>query len=89
MFHHENEFIRGKSHINGIESFCNFAERRSAKFNGLADEKFILHLKECESRFNLRNENVTLFMEQLYFKNKKVITRALILIANNTQIVNQ
>ncbi len=71
VFHHENEFVRGKSHVNGIESFWSFAKRRLAKFNGLTDEKFILHLKECECRFNLRNENFADFMEQLYFKNKK------------------
>ena len=71
VFHHENEFARGKSHVNGIESFWSFAKRRLAKFNGLTDEKFILHLKECECRFNLRNENFAVFMEQLYFKNKK------------------
>ena len=71
VFHHENEFVRGKSHVNGIESFWSFAKRRLAKFNGLTDEKFILHLKKCECRFNLRNENFAVFMEQLYFKNKK------------------
>ncbi len=70
VFHHENEFVRGKSHVNGIESFWSFAKRRLAKFNGLTDEKFILHLKECECRFNLRNENVTDFMEQLYLTSK-------------------
>ncbi len=56
--------------MNGIESFWSFAKRRLAKFNGLTDEKFILHLKECECRFNLRNENITDFMEQLYFTSK-------------------
>ncbi len=71
VFHHENEFVRGKSHVNGIESFWSFAKRRLAKFNGLTDEKFILHLKECECRSNLKNENFADFMEQLYFKNKK------------------
>ena len=71
VFHHENEFVRGKSHVNGIESFWSFAKSRLAKFNGLTDEKFILHLKECECRFNLKNENFAVFMEQLYFKNKK------------------
>ena len=55
----------------GIESFWSFAKRRLAKFNGLTDEKFILHLKECECRFYLRNENFANFMEQLYFRNKK------------------
>ena len=48
VFHNENEFARGKSHVNGIESFWSFAKRRLAKFNGLTDEKFILHLKESE-----------------------------------------
>ena len=41
------------------------------KFNGLTYDKFILHLKECECRFNFRNENFTKFIEKLYFKNKK------------------
>ena len=71
VFHHENEFVRGKSHVNGIESFWSFAKRRLAKFNGLTDEKFILHLKECECRFNLRNEDFSKFLLKLYFKHKK------------------
>ena len=55
VFHSQNEFARGKSHINGIESFWSYAKRRLSKFNGLSDEKFILHLKECEFRFNYRH----------------------------------
>ena len=46
VFHSENEFARGKSHVNGIECFWSYAKRRFAKFNGLTDAKFILHLKE-------------------------------------------
>ena len=68
VFHHENEFVRGKSHVNGIESFWSFAKRRLAKFNGLTDEKFILHLKECECRFNLRNENFEQFLIKIFFQ---------------------
>ena len=75
VYHHENEFVRGKSHVNGIESFWSFAKRRLAKFNGLTDEKFILHIKECECRFNPRNENVTFFMELLYFKTKNDVLK--------------
>ena len=56
IFHSENEFARGKNHVNGIESFWSFAKRRLAKFNGLTDQKFFLHLKECEFRFNYRKE---------------------------------
>lgn len=48
VFHHENEFARGKSHVNGIECYWSYAKRRFAKFNGLTDAKFILHLKESE-----------------------------------------
>ena len=28
VFHHENEFARGKSHVNGIECFWSYAKRR-------------------------------------------------------------
>ena len=54
VFHSENEFARGKNHVNGIESFWSFAKRRLSKFNGLSPSKFILHLKKCEFRFNHR-----------------------------------
>ena len=57
-FMSHNEFARDKSHINGIESFWSFCKRRLAKFNGLTDDKFILHLKECEFRFNNRYKNL-------------------------------
>jgi transposase-like protein len=52
VHHWENEFARGKKHINGIESFRSYAKRRLSKFNGVKKEKFPLHLKECEFRFN-------------------------------------
>ena len=44
VFHHENEFARGKSHVNGIECFWSYAKRRFSKFNGLTDD--ILHLSK-------------------------------------------
>ena len=52
--HGNNEFVRGKSHVNGIEGFWGFAKHRLVKFNGIRKEVFDLHLKECEFRFNLR-----------------------------------
>jgi transposase len=58
VHHSKNEFARGKSHVNGIESFWSFAKRRLAKFNGIASHKFNLHLKESEFRFNYRNDNL-------------------------------
>ena len=60
VFHSANEFARGKNHVNGIESFWSFAKRRLAKFNGLTDDKFILHLKESEFRFNHRHKDLFL-----------------------------
>lgn len=66
--HWENEFARGKQHINWIESFRSYCKRRLVKFNGVNKEKFALHLKECEFRFNcwLSNENI-------YTKFKKIL----------------
>ena len=58
VFHSENEFARGKCHINGIESFWSYAKRRLAKFNGISSEKFVLYLKECEFRFNHSREDI-------------------------------
>jgi len=56
VYHSHNEFARGKCHVNGIESFWSFTKRRMAKFNGLTDEKFNLHLKESEFRWNHRDK---------------------------------
>jgi transposase-like protein len=58
VYHSKDEFVRGKSHVNGIESFWSFAKRRLAQFNGLSSETFIIHLTECQFRFNSRKENV-------------------------------
>ena len=54
IHHGRNQFAQGKRHINGIESFWGYAKRRLAKFNGVSDGTFYLHLKETEFRFNLR-----------------------------------
>ena len=56
--HGQNEFARGRCHINGIESFWSFAKRRLMKFHGVPDHTFYLHLKECEFRFNYRGDNL-------------------------------
>ena len=56
VFHSKDAFARGKCQVNGIESFWSFATRRMAKFNGLTDKNFLLHLKECEFRFNHRGQ---------------------------------
>ena len=58
IHHHENEFARGKNHITGIESFWSFAKFRLTKLRGVRREKFLLHLKECEWRWNHRHDNL-------------------------------
>jgi len=58
VHHSKNEFARGKSYINGIENFWGIAKIRLAKFRGIHKSHFYLHLKECEFRFNFRNQNI-------------------------------
>ena len=57
--HGQDQFVRGPHHVNGIESFWSYAKRRLQKFNGVPARTFYLHLKECEYRFNNRNNNLT------------------------------
>ena len=52
--HSNNEFARGSRHVNGIESFWSYAKHRLAQFHGIRRDKFELHLKETEFRFNHR-----------------------------------
>lgn len=54
----KNEFTNSRRHINGIESFWSYAKLRLMKFHGVPRATFYLHLKECEFRFNYRNENI-------------------------------
>lgn len=56
--HGNDEFVRGKIHINGIEGFWGFAKVRMAKFRGMNKTSFYLHLKETEFRYNHRNEDI-------------------------------
>ncbi|MBO0356720.1 IS1595 family transposase [Hymenobacter sp. BT186] len=56
--HGQDEFVRGASHSNGIESFWRFAKARLQPFRGVAKYTVELHLKECEFRFNHRHQNL-------------------------------
>src|ERR687886_1021666 len=63
--HGSNEFVRGTAHVNGIESFWSYAKRRLQKFNGVSARTFHLHLKECEYRFNHRDQNLSRLLLKL------------------------
>jgi len=56
--HGKDEFATDKAHINGIEGFWGFAKTRLVKYRGMHPHSFSLHLKECEFRFNYRNQNI-------------------------------
>jgi len=58
IHHGKDQFANGKRHINGIESFWSYSKRRLMKFHGIPRSTFYIHLKECEFRFNYRNQNI-------------------------------
>jgi len=66
VHHGKNEFVRGKAHINGIESFWGYAKTRLSKFRGIHKSLFYLHLKESEFRFNYRHENIYQTMLKIF-----------------------
>jgi transposase-like protein len=66
--HGHNEFVQGKSHINGIESFWGYSKTRLSKFRGLSKMTFHLHLKDCEFRFNHRGQNLYRLMLKILRK---------------------
>ena len=67
--HRENQFAERANHINGIEAFWSSAKRRLSKFNGLHHHTFYLHLKECEFRFNHRNQDLYAVLLKLLREN--------------------
>ena len=73
VYHSHDEFVRGKAHVNGIESFWSFTKRRLAKFNGLTDDKFLLHLKESEFRWNNKKANLYDKIWEIFKKFRKVL----------------
>jgi transposase-like protein len=56
--HSDDVFVNGRAHVNGIENFWGVAKSRLIKLRGIRKEKFYLHLKETEWRFNHRHENI-------------------------------
>lgn len=48
--------------INGVESFWGYAKDRLVKYQGIPEEDFYLHLRECEFRFDMRGRDMYRFM---------------------------
>ena len=55
-------------HINGIEAFWSFTKRRLTKFNGVK-KNFVLHLKECEWRYNKSYDQMNKELRRMIAKN--------------------
>jgi len=76
---HSKEFVRGMSHINGVENFWNQAKRHMRKFNGLKKENFNLFLQECVWRFNYPSSKDQLKIlkkwSKMYYKQAKTETK--------------
>lgn len=61
----ENESVeRGNpgNRIDGIESLRGYARSRPVKYQGMPEEDFYLHLRECEFRFDMRGRDMYRFM---------------------------
>lgn len=60
--HSMNEFVRKDVHVNNIENFWGLAKSRMMRLRGVPKSSFLLHLKECEFRFNHRSESLYLLL---------------------------
>ena len=67
--HSDNEFAKGRSHINGIENFWGLCKVRLTRCRGIHKHNFFLHLKECEFRYNNRDKNLHLYLLNIIRKN--------------------
>jgi len=55
---HDDAYVKGKTHINGIEGFWSYSKERFHKYHGINKKNYPFYLKEMEFRFNHRHENV-------------------------------
>ena len=55
---HDENYVQGSTHINGIEGFWSYAKERFHKYHGIKKYNYPLYLKEMEFRFNNRNRNL-------------------------------
>ena len=53
------------SYVDSLDNFWQFTKQRLDKFNGIAKHKLYTHFKECEFRFNFRNDDLYQVMLKL------------------------
>lgn len=66
VFYNESEIKN--EHTAVIENFLTFTKKRLAKFNGFSSGYFLLHLKECEFRYNHRDEDLCALIKKIFKK---------------------
>ena len=66
--HAKDEFARDRAHINGIEGFWGYVKTRLVKYRGMHPHSFTLHLKECEFRFNYRDQDIYRLLLKIFRK---------------------
>lgn len=66
--HGSNEFARDETHVNGMENFWGLTKISMMKRKGFKGSSFLLHLKECEFRFNYCHSNIYHFLLSLFRK---------------------
>lgn len=66
VFYNESELKT--EHTDEIENFLTFAKKRLTKFNGFSSGSFLLHLKECEFRYNHRDEDLCALIKKIFKK---------------------
>ena len=64
--HGVKQFDSHRNHNSVIDSFLTFARARLNKFHGIADSTSYLHVKECEFRFNYRNQDLTKILLKMF-----------------------
>ncbi|MDI6800423.1 MAG: IS1595 family transposase [Actinomycetota bacterium] len=68
VLHGKEEYVSGRTHINGIEGFFSYAKTWLYHYRGVPSQYFHLYLKETEFRFNHRDEDLFAFIAQLLVK---------------------
>lgn len=62
----KDETALDRSHLNRIESFWAYAKQHLMKFHGIAESTYYVHLKECEFRFNHRDQDIYSLLLKLF-----------------------
>ncbi len=66
--HKRDEYVRGGTHLNGIEGFWSFAKTWLYHYRGVPRDYFAFYLKEIEFRFNHRHQDLFPLVAQLVVK---------------------